>query len=173
MELELHTHRWARSRPDWAAAAVAGFAAGAILMVIELVWAATMSSTGAWRTPQLVAALVLGPDTLQASGYSFSVRIVALALAIHYALGIAFGLVLGYVIAGFHWETSVPVMQLFGTGVGALLYLFNFHVLTQLTPWFAELRGWPTFIAHIVFGVSTALLYWKLARRGVNPRRGT
>ncbi len=130
-----------------------------------------MSDAGAWRIPQLVAALVLGAGSLQAPGDSFSIPVVALALTIHYALGIAFGLVLGWVIAGFHWETSVPVMQLFGVGVGVLLYFFNFHVLTQLTPWFAELRGWPTFLAHVLFGVSTALLYWKLARRGVNPVR--
>lgn len=172
MELQLHLNRWARRSPDWAAAAVAGFAAGAILMVIELVWAATMSSTGAWRTPQLVAALLLGPQTLQASGHSFSIPVVALALAIHYVLGILFGLVLGYVIAGFHWETSMPVLQVFGLATGAVLYLFNFHVLTNLTPWFAELRGWPTFLAHLVFGLSTVLLYWQLARRGLKPRRG-
>jgi hypothetical protein len=29
------------------------------------------------------------------------------------------------------------------------------------------LRGWATLVAHLVFGVSAALLYWKLARRGV------
>lgn len=171
MELQLHLHRWGRNRPDWTAAAVSGFAAGAILMVLELAWAATMSGNGPWRTPQLVAALVLGPDTLAASAYSFSVRVAALALVIHYALGILFGLVLGYVIAGFHYETSLGVMPLFGAGVGVLLYLVNFYVLTQLTPWFAELRGWPTLFAHIVFGVSTALLYWQLWRRGVNPQR--
>lgn len=171
MELELHAHRWTQRSPDWAAAAVAGFAAGAILMVIELAWAATLSDAGTWRIPQLVAALVLGPGSLQVPGGSFSIPVVALALAIHYALGIAFGLVLGYVISGFHWETSMTVMQLFGLGVGALLYVFNFYVLTQLAPWFAELRGWPTFLAHLVFGLSTALLYWRLARRGVDPGR--
>jgi hypothetical protein len=171
MELRLYLHHWERRAPDWLAAAVAGLAAGAVLMVLELAWAALFGGAGPWRISQLVAALVLGPGTLQVSPYHFDAVVVMLALSTHYLLGVGFGMVLGFILAGFHYDTSLAAMQLIGAAFGLLLYLLNFFVLTQLFPWFAELRGWATFMAHLIFGVSAALLYWKLARRGVGLKR--
>jgi hypothetical protein len=164
MEHRLQLHHWTGRRPDWAAAAVAGLAAGAVLMLLELISAALASSDGPWRISQLIAALVLGPGSLQASPYRFDAGVVALALATHYMLGIAFGLVLGFILAGFHRESSVGAVQTIGAAFGLLLYLINFHVVTLLVPWFAELRGWAAFLAHLIFGMAAALLYWKLAR---------
>ena len=165
MELQLHLHRWERREPDWAAAAVAGFAAGAVLMVLELVWAAMMGSSGPWRISQLVAALVLGPDTLQAPGDSFNATVVGVALVTHYVLGVAFGVVLGLLITGFHYDTSPGVMAIIGAGFGAVLYLLNFHGVAQFFPWLAELRGWSTVVAHLIFGITASLLYRSLMRR--------
>lgn len=170
MEHRLYLHRWERRAPDWLAAAVAGFAAGAVLMVLELAWAALSNSNGPWRISQLVAALVLGPGSLQVSPYHFDTGVAVLALFTHYVLGVAFGLVLGFILAGFHYDTSLLAVPLIGAAFGALLYLFNFIALTQWFSWFAELRGWATFVSHLVFGVSAALLYWKLARRGVGGK---
>ncbi|HSW02954.1 hypothetical protein [Aquabacterium sp.] len=164
MELELHhPHRWERRLPHWQTAAVAGFAAGAVLMVLELTWAASMSAHGPWRIPHLVAALVLGPDILKSGAFGFSLPVVATALATHYVLGIVFGVVLAFIVAGFHYDTSIGMVQILGAVFGVALYLVNFHVLTMFFPWFAELRGWGTLMAHLAFGVVAALLYWKLA----------
>ena len=171
MELRLHLHHWERREPDWLAAAVAGFAAGAVLMVLELSWAALASSNGPWRISQLVAALTLGPNTLQASPYSYDSGIVAVALGTHYLLGVGFGVMLGFIIAGFHYDTSLVVMLLIGAAFSVLLYLFNFYVLTRAFPWFTELRGGKTVLAHLVLGIATALFYWKLARRGPDAKR--
>ncbi len=173
MELGLHLHRWERREPDWMAAAVAGFAAGAVLMVMELVWAALASTDGPWRISQLVAAITMGPGTLLASPHSLDTSVVAVALATHYVLGVAFGMLLGFIIAGFHYDSSVLVMQVFGAVFGVLLYLFNFHVITQIFPWFVALRAWGTLVAHLIFGIVTALLYWKLARRGLGAKRAS
>lgn len=79
---------------------------------------------------------------------------------------------LGYILAGFRYDTTVMAMLLIGAAFGVLLYLINFFVLTQVFSWFKELRGWTTLAAHLVFGISTALLYWKLARRRVESQRG-
>jgi hypothetical protein len=57
-------------------------------------------------------------------------------------------------------------MQVIGAAFGVLLYLINFHGATALVPWFAELRGWANLVAHLVFGMTAAILYWQLARRG-------
>jgi hypothetical protein len=166
MELHLHWHHWRRRDPDWTAAAVSGFAAGAILMVLELIWATLVNTDGPWRLSHLVAALTMGPGlALQEPASGFDAGIVAMALATHYGLGVGFGMALGFVIAGFHFEASAPAMLIIGAVFGLVLYGINFYAVTTVFPWFAELRGWDTLITHLVFGLSAALLYWKLARR--------
>lgn len=162
MHLRLYSHRWEHRLPDWPAAAVAGLVAGAVLMVLDLLWSATVTGDSPWRTSHLIAAIALGPAALTSS--AFSLGVVSAALATHYALGIGFGLALAFIIVGFHWESSLAVMQLIGALFGLVLYLFDFYAMTQFFPWFAELRGWPNLVAHLVFGVVAALLYWKLHR---------
>src|SRR4051812_47602290 len=97
MELHMHSHRWGARQPDWAAAAVAGFGAGGILMVLELAWTAFIAQGDPWLATRMVAAMVLGWDALQTTGYSLAV--VVAALVVHYVLGIAFGVLLAAVIA--------------------------------------------------------------------------
>jgi hypothetical protein len=171
MELRLHLHRWERHEPDWSAAAVAGFAAGAVLMVLELLWAGLLSSSGPWRIPHLVAAIVLGPESLRAPAEAFSVLVVAAALATHYLVGCVFGMALGFVSAGFRYDTCLGVLALGGVLFGALLYVFSFHIATQVFWWLVELRGWKTLLAHLIFGATASLLYWKLARHRAGPER--
>jgi len=173
MELQLHLHRWERREPDWSAAAVSGFAAGAVLMVLELLWATLTNSMSPWRISQLVAALVLGTDALQSPGDAFNMLIVAAALATHYAIGIAFGIILGFLSAGFHYDTGPGVLAVVGLAFGALLYAFGFYGATRIFSWLTELRGWTTLVAHLIFGVTASLLYWKLARRRHETARGT
>lgn len=165
MELQLHLHRWEWHEPDWSAAAVSGFAAGAVLMVLELLWAAIVSGPGPWRISQLIAAVVLGPETLRSLTDTFSVLVVAVALATHYMLGTVFGMALGVVSTGLRYDTQPGVLAIVGAAFGGLLYLFSFYGVTHVFWWLAELRGWTTLIAHLIFGVTASLLYWKLARR--------
>lgn|SRR5687768_14898401 len=161
MELQIQSHEWRSRRPDWAAAAAAGLVGGAVLMVLDLLW--SVGSGSPWRTSHLVAAIVLGQDTLQSS--AFSIGVVALALAVHYVLGVLFGLALATIIAGFYYESNPGVLEVLGMLFGAALYLLNFHGLSNFFPWMAELRGWAAFIAHLVFGLTVAMAYPWLARR--------
>lgn len=164
MELQLREHDWRLRRPDVGAALAAGLVAGAALMVIELAWAASIGGDP-WRVSRLVAALVLGPGILEGSG--FALGVVAVALLTHYLLGVLFGLVLAYVIAGFNYDDDrgAGMMQVIGAVFGMALYLLNFHGLGFVFPWLAELRGWATFVAHLVFGIAAAFTYWKLERQ--------
>jgi hypothetical protein len=166
MELQLHPHYWTRSVPDWKAAAVAGLAAGAVLMVLDLCWPLALDGSSPWATPHKVAAIVMGQQALQSS--AFDLGIVATALLIHYTLGIFSGLVIGIVIAGFHYETSLAMVQAIGAMFGVGIYLVNFYFLTALFPWFATLRGWSGLLGHLLFGVSAAMIYWKLSRTPKN-----
>lgn len=161
MDLKLHSYTRQR-QPDWAAAATAGFAAGAVVMVLELFWSAVVSSGGPWVVSHLVAAIVLGPATLQSS--AFSVTVVAVALLAHYVLGIAFGLLLAAIMAHFMLDSDLGAASLAGVVFGALLYLLNFHGMTRFFPWFIEWRGAEALFTHLVFGVAAALLYRQLNR---------
>ena len=167
--MELHMqpneHDWQRRLPDWPTAVGAGLVGGAVLMVLELFWSVSVSNVSPWFISHQIAGIVLGADALQSSAFSLSV--VGVALVTHYVLGIVFGLVLALVIAGFHYESSAAVAQTIGVVFGAVLYLLNFHAMSALFPWIAELRGWATFIAHLIFGLSVVLTYqWLVARRG-------
>ena len=166
MELEMrsHEHDWRRRLPDWPTAVCAGLVGGALLMVLELLWSTTVSGSP-WATSHLVAAIVMGPEALQSSA-AFSVGVVTVALVTHYLLGLVFGLLLAIIITGFHYEHDAVVLQIIGVVFGAVLYLLNFHAMATFFPWMAELRGWATFIGHLVFGLTVVLTYQWLERRG-------
>ena len=163
MELHMQSHRWAPQVPNWPAAAVAGFTAGAVMMVLELLWAALVVGASPWTISHMLAAIVMGPDVLQSTDFSFN--IVALALATHYVLGIVFGIILSAIIASFHFDSSASMVLLIGAAFGLVLYLFNFYGMVRFFPWFADLRGWPTLATHLAFGMTAALMYWKLEPR--------
>jgi len=162
MDLKLHSYPRLR-HPDWAAAATAGLAAGAVVMVLELVWSSLASAHGPWLVSHQIAAIVMGPAVLQSA--SFNMAVVTVALLAHYVLGIVFGLVLAAIMEAFMPDSNPGKASLAGAVFGAALYLLNFHGMTRFFPWFIEARGLEALFTHLVFGVTAALLYWKLQRR--------
>lgn len=164
MELHMHSHRWEQRTPDWPAAAVAGFAAGAILMVLELLWSFLAMGTSPWEVSHRVAAIVMGPDALQST--DFNLAIVSTALVIHYVLGIVLGVALAAIIAPFHLDSSMGMLLLTGAVFGFVIYLLNFYGMIRFFPWFADMRGWATVAAHLIFGMAAAAMYGQLEQRG-------
>lgn len=160
--LELRQRRWRAT--DWVAAAVAGFAAGAVLMVLDLIWSSIFAVDGPWRTSHMIAPIFVGADSLTQGGYHFSLGVVTIALATHYALGILFGLVLATAMAQLRLDATPGRALVAGAVSGIVLYLFNFYVLVRWFPWLAELRGGDTQAAHVLFGIVAAMLYWRLKR---------
>ena len=169
METRLGSLRWKRRAPDWLVAAVSGFAAGVVLMVLDLLWSSIVAGDGPWRTSHMIAPIFTGPESLQSTDYRFSVGVVALALATHYALGIVFGLAMAAIMAPLDLDATIGRALLTGAVFGVALYLINFFGVVRLFPWLAELRGWATLAAHLVFGIVAALLYWKLQRTATRP----
>ncbi|AOY94785.1 hypothetical protein BKK79_23160 [Cupriavidus sp. USMAA2-4] len=163
MELHMHSHHYVRRMPDWSAAAVAGLVAGALLVVVELFWSSMVAGVNPWGTTRMIAAILMGPDVLQTS--LFSVGTVAAALVIHFVLGAILGMVLAAIIAPFQLDSSSGMAMLAGAVFGALVYLFNFHVMTRAFTWFIDARGWHTFVGHLLFGMAAALCYWWFERR--------
>ena len=164
MDTLLGLRQWKQHPTDWTAAAVSGFAAGAVLMVLDLVWSALFNPDGPWRTSHMIAPIFLGTGSAS-QGYPFSIGVVAIALATHYVLGILFGLVVAWIMSHLELDTLPASAMATGAVLGVLLYLLNFHVLARLFfPWLADLRGVDTLAAHVVFGMVAAFLYSRLKR---------
>ncbi len=165
MELHMDSHHLERRWPNWTVAAISGFAAGAILMVLELLWSAVASDTGPWGASHAIAAMVMGRDILVSN--DFNLMVVAIALINHYILGMVFGMILCAFIAPFHMDSSLAAAAVAGAIFGLLLYFFNFYGMSYIFPWFAEMRGWAALIAHLIFGIATAAIYWRLEPREI------
>ncbi|MBA2965407.1 hypothetical protein GON04_12985 [Ramlibacter sp. MAH-25] len=153
---------WKWRAMDWPAAAVSGFAAGAVLMVLDLVWSALFNPDGPWRTSHMIAPILTGAD--QPSSYEFRLGVVATSLGIHYLLGTVFGMVMAALLVQAKLDSTPGRAMLAGALMGFALYLINFHLLVALFPWLTALRGIDTLAAHAVFGVAAAYLYTRLKR---------
>ena len=162
MEMQLRSHFGARRAPDWVAAVVAGFAASAVADGAR----ARLGRFG--RRNRRLGNDAHGGRHHHGPGRAAVHRIqrgrsATMALLTHYILGIFSGLAVSLLIAAIDGERSPGTMQAIGAGFGALIYVINFHVLTVAFPWFVELRGWSTFVGHLVFGMALTFFYWKLA----------
>jgi hypothetical protein len=153
---------WHWRPTDWTAGAVAGLAAGALLMVLDLVWSGIFNTGGPWRISHMIAPLFTG--TPGSPGYGFHPGVVSISLAVHYGLGIVFGLVLAVVMSQLRLDTSSASALATGAIAGIVLYLVNFDLLASVLPWLATLRGGDTLAAQVVFGIATATLYFRLRR---------
>lgn len=162
MELQVHSRYWPWRAPDGAAAIVAGLAAGAVLMVLDLLWPLMFGNGDPWATSHKIAALLMGQQVLHTSG--FDLGVVATALLIHYTLGVFSGFVVGAAIAGLRCESSIAMTQAIGYVFGVVVYFVNFYVLASLLPWFQDMRGEATFLGQLAFGVCAASVYRKLSR---------
>lgn len=171
MELPLRSLDLERRVPNWPVAAVAGLAAGAVLMVLDLLWSSIVEGGGPWRTSHMIAPIFTGADAARSSAYSFSVGVVGIALAAHYVLGIVFGLILAAIMTPLRLDSTPAKAILTGAVFGVVLYLVNFYGVARIFPWLSEMRGWATLAAHLAFGVVAALFYWKLERTAPGTAR--
>ena len=160
---------WHWRATDWPAAAVSGFAAGGVLMVLDLLWSSFFNADGPWRTSHMIAPIFLGTAPLAAGGYAFSMAVVSVALLVHYALGIAFGLAIGAIMSQLRADASIGRAAATGAILGLALYVLDFDLMVAFFPWLAQLQGADTLAAHVVFGVVAGVLYWRLKRTASEP----
>jgi hypothetical protein len=169
MDTLIESRAWKWRAVDWAAAAVSGFAAGAVLMVLDLLWSAFFNPDGPWRTSHMIAPIFTGAGSPTTSGYGFSLGVVAIALATHYVLGICFGLAMAVALTQLKLDSSQGMALVAGATLGAVLYVINFELLVGFFPWLVALRGADTLAAHVVFGIVAAVLYCRLKRTATEP----
>ncbi|WP_240674263.1 hypothetical protein [Crenobacter cavernae] len=156
----MQSHQMTHRLPDWRAAAMAGVAGGVVFLVLDML-AMSLMGAGMWAPTHMIAAIVMGPGAL-ASPASFSLGIVVTALIVHFALAVGLGMILGLIMAPFHFDSSWGMASVVGAVFGLAVYLVNFYGMTAFFPWFAEARGWTTLFAHLVFGIVMADTYLKM-----------
>lgn len=144
-------------RVNWMAGAAAGVAAGIVATAAQMVlwWIASYALPETlFRDARLAAAIALGPSVLPPPA-SFDWRVFSVATLVHFALSIAYGLLLAPLLA------RLPIRSALASGAvyGILLYGINMYGFTALFPWFVASRDWVTAVTHLIFGTALAAIY--------------
>ncbi|QTD94882.1 sodium:proline symporter [Burkholderia anthina] len=114
------------------------------------------------RDARLTAAIAMGRRAL-GSSTGFDPVIMGVATLVHAALSLAYAAVLAKTIRGLSPGPALVVGGVFGL----VLYGVNLYGFTAIFPWFVQVRGGITLIAHLVFGITAAAVY-RIVRR--SPR---
>lgn len=150
--------------PAWVVAGLLGGAAASITSTVAqlLLWA-LLDHRGVlellWRDMRLAAAILLGTEVLPPSRSSAAAAVVA-ASVVHVLLSLAYGAAIAWLQA----RLRAPGW-LVGAAAGLLIYAIALHGATLVFPWFEQSRGWITLLAHLVFGLTVALVASAWLRR--------
>ncbi|SCU80626.1 conserved membrane hypothetical protein [Cupriavidus necator] len=171
MELRMQSHHFARRRPDWRVAVIAGLAAGVIFLLLEVL-ATWIVGTSPWAPFRMTAAIVMGHSVASLQP-TFDLGITLAALVVHFALSVIFGLILAAIMASFSLDSSIGIAALAGVIFGLVVYGLDFYGMTRVFPWFGDARGAASLVTHLVFGLVVAITYMKLGHklggRGATP----
>ena len=147
---------------SWSAAIRAGIVAGVVATGAQMVlwWVFTDDLPEIlYRDARLTAAMLMGPEVLPPPP-AFDWTVMAVATLIHFAISIAYSLLLACLI----FRLGVVLAVLVGSLYGLALYAINMYGVTAIFPWFSAARDWITIVAHVVFGISLASTYKALSR---------
>ncbi|WP_269502273.1 sodium:proline symporter [Burkholderia sp. IMCC1007] len=107
------------------------------------------------RDARLTAAIVMGRRALGSSS-GFDPVIMSVATLVHASLSLAYAAVLAKAIRGLSLGSALVAGGVFGL----VLYGVNLYGFTAIFPWFAQVRGGITLIAHLVFGITAAAVHY-------------
>jgi hypothetical protein len=150
-------NRTTRHPVKWSAALFAGVAAGILATLVQLaLWSVFTDAlpTILFRDARFTAAIVMGRAVLPPPE-SFDWPVMLVATLLHFALSVAYGLILARLIARLGLMLSLVV----GAAFGVFVYAVNMYGFTIVFPWFEAARDWITVAAHLVFGVAAAAVY--------------
>ncbi|GAB3353147.1 hypothetical protein [Lysobacter tyrosinilyticus] len=132
----------------------AGFAAGAVFLVLELLATRFVLGANPGVLIRMIAAITQGSAVLPPPvSADFSVTMAAVIL--HFVMSLAYALVFAFLAKG----RSVMSATLLGAGYGLVLYVVNFYGFTMLFPWFAQARDWAMIASHLIFGAVLGAMY--------------
>ena len=153
-KLEAATRGLARARPNAAAALQAALFAATVSLVVLVFVGIVAYDESPWKFLRMVAAMAKGGGALEPDD-EFDFAIVALGLALYYALAMLYGLAAAPLLG----DCPRRYANVIGLAFGFALYSANFHGFTVLFPWFAEFRTVDTLFANLIFGFLLARAY--------------
>ena len=158
------THQWtattSRHGINWSAAIWASVIAGLVFAALEMVLVRVVDGASPWMPLHLIGAIGLGPSALSPAN-TFDVKVVGVAVAIHMALAILYGVILAFIIARLDMAWAIVIGGIYGLA----LYYINFYGFTGAFPWFADARGGVSIFTHIVQSGLMAWIYKAMDRR--------
>lgn len=154
---------------DWSSAVWASVIAATIFLGLNLFVTPAVLGGNAWVFIRLLASLTLGEGVL-APPATFDLAALVAGVLTHYALSIAFGILLAVIIH--RWGVLVGVAG--GALYGVALYSINIYTLTLVFPWFMTVESGIFLATHVIFGVAAGGLYEALeveteASPGIEP----
>ncbi len=151
---------------DWKSGVWSGLIAGLVFLALELILVPLLQGGSPWGPPRMIAAIGLGKEVLPPPA-TFDLGIIFVAMLIHFALAIVYGLILALIIHRLSMGTAIVAGAVFGLA----LYVINFYGFTALFPWFAMARGGLSIFVHLVFGVVAAWVYKAMQKPRTAPAR--
>lgn len=148
-----------RRRVDPVAALKAGLLGAGIALVLFQFIGIVVYEEAPWKFLRMVAAMVRGPGALEPDD-EFDAGLVAIGLALHFALALLYSLALSVALA----DAPRRYGALIGMAFGIALYHANLYGFTAVFPWFTPYRTIDTFVVHVAFGLLVAKAYWFFSR---------
>jgi hypothetical protein len=137
----------------WPAAIWAGVVAGAVFLLLEMILVPALGRGSAWDPPRMIAAIALGEEVLKPP--TFALGAFVMALIIHFALSMAYTILLAVMVS----RMSSAGATLTGVVFGLVLYGINFYFFTALFPWFALARDGLSLFVHGMWGAVAGYCY--------------
>jgi hypothetical protein len=145
---------------DWRASIWAGLIAGVVFLMAEMLMVWLFMGQSPWGPPRMIAAMVMSRDVLPPPA-DFSMSVMLVAMMIHFALSIVYGLIIGWMVHRLDMGMAVLAGIAFGL---VAIYFVNFYIMTGVFPWFAEARNGVSAFAHVLFGAVGAGSYVALRK---------
>ena len=136
---------------SWRAIPVAGLIAGTVFLFVMMILTPVVMDVEPTIILRYFGSLVLGTDVLLKD----DVLTLVVGIIVHYALAIAFSLLIAVVIH--RWGLLVGVI---GGGImGLAIYLLDLYFFTVLFEWFFAINSGVLLLSHILFGATAGGVY--------------
>ena len=141
--------------PVLGSAVKAGLIAGLVFMAVEMVLVWLAMGMNPFAPPQMIAAIVMGPDVLpDAIPPGSNILVLLVGMLVHFALAVALAFVFKYLATALRLNGTMLIVA--GVVFGLIVYLVNFYGMSSFFPWFAMARNWISIAAHAIFGIVLA-----------------
>ncbi|HEX6290137.1 MAG TPA: hypothetical protein VFZ66_13150 [Herpetosiphonaceae bacterium] len=151
------TRRWSVPDVVGLGGAVAGFLAGAVMVLISPILS-LLTGISVWEPPKIIAATVYGPSVMSTPG--FEVGPVLTGTIIHFAISIVLGAIFGIVTHRMlHMTTDFGLPALIGLIYGLIIFFIAYFIIPLVNPVVTDYGMAPVIAQNIAFGICLGIFY--------------